>query len=141
VLGRVTVHSPAEQEAVDAFLHMDQVALQAFNTRVDDEAALNSVLAGDHLTKIRSGIVWRKEQGLWTVGRETLNVLSVQIVSTTATIRACSFDGTSEVNKSGRNAVQPPGSKGTVSTLVRRDGVWRTTSSVMDTAKCDALKL
>jgi hypothetical protein len=140
-LGKVTVHSAQEQAVVDAYLRMNQVVLQAFNTRVDDETALNSVLAGDHLNKVRTNVDWRRRQGLWTVGHAILNVLSVQINGSTATLRVCDFDATSEVGASGRNVVQPPGSTGGYVTLVQRDGVWRTSATAKDSAKCDALNL
>jgi hypothetical protein len=140
-LGKVTVRSSEEQAVVDAYLRMDQVVLQAFNTRVLDEPTLDGVLEGDHLAKTRQQITWRRDQKLWTVGHAILNVLSVQVNGPTATLRACNFDGTSEVGPSGRNMVQPPGSKGAIVTLVQRDGVWRTASATADTAKCDALTL
>lgn len=140
-LGQVTVRSPAEQVVVDAYLRMDQVGLQAFNTRVLDETALNAVLEGEYLAGARTAIQWRRQQNLWTVGRSVLNVLSVDITGSSATLHVCNFDGTSEVGTSGRNVVQPPGSGAAFIVMNRRDGVWRASSSRKDPAKCDAVAL
>lgn len=141
VLGVVHVRSPQEQAVVDAYLRSDQVILQAFNTRVIDEAALASVLEGTALKGARANVQWRIDNKLWTVDREVLNVLSVQISGTTATLRACNFDGTSEVDKTTHIVVQPPGSTGAIVTMVQRGGVWRGASGRDDPAKCDAVAL
>jgi hypothetical protein len=140
-LGLVNVRSNDERAVVDAYFHMDQVGLQAFNTHVEDDAALNAVLQGEHLKGVRSGIQWRMEKKVWTVGREVLNVLSVQLQGDTATLRVCNFDGTSEVDGTGQNITQPPGSTGAYVTFVRRGGVWRGSSGRPDPAKCDAVAL
>lgn len=137
-LGAVTVRSAREQAVVDAYLRMDNVVLQAFNTHVVDEAALTSTLDGKRLATTRTAIQWRIDNRLWTVNRSVLNVLSVQINGSTATVRVCNFDGTSEVGKDTHIVVQAPGSTGALVTMVQRGGVWRATSGRADPAKCDA---
>jgi hypothetical protein len=141
VLGLVTTRTAEEHAVAEAYLRMDQVSLQAFNTHVVDDAALESVLEGTALKNTKAQIQWRIDKKLWTVDRSTLNVLSVQITGPTATLRACNFDGTAEVDKSTHIVVQPPGSTGAIITMTQRDGVWRASASRKDPVKCDAVAI
>lgn len=141
VLGRVNVRSPQERAVVTAYLRMGNVGLQAFNTHVVDGAALTSVLQGKRLTQVRQGIRWRIDHRLWTVDRSVLNVLSVRIKGSTATLRVCNFDGTREVDATSRIVAQAPGSTGAYVTMIRRDGVWRGADGRKDPARCDARAL
>jgi hypothetical protein len=140
-VGLVNTRTPEERVVTDAYIQMDRVGLQAYNTRVIDEAALASVMEGPWLTGTKKQVQWRIDQKLWTVGRSVINVLSVRISGATATMRVCNFDGTSEVEKGGHNVVQPPGSYGVIVTMVQRGGVWRAFHSVKDPVKCDAVGL
>jgi hypothetical protein len=141
VLGLVSTRTAEERAVAEAYLRMDQVSLEAFNTHVVDEAALESVLEGTALKNTKAQIQWRVDNKLWTVDRSTLNVLSVQITGAKAVLRACNFDGTAEVDKSTHIVVQPPGSTGAIITMVQRGGVWRASEGRKDPVKCDAVTI
>jgi hypothetical protein len=140
-LGLLAARTPEERVVIDAYVKGQQVRAEAFNTRVVDEAAFTSAMEGTALSGARVNVKWRIDKNLWTIGRVVLNVLSVQVSGTTATMRVCNFDASSEVDKTGQNVIQPPGSVGAVLTFVQRDGVWRGASGVKDTARCDAVAL
>jgi hypothetical protein len=115
----------AQKAAVDAVVKYMTVRVQLSNTWVVDEQALARVAAQQALTTARQRAVDQREADRRSIGRFVVDVSSVSVTGSTATVTGCDFDGTSEVDPNGGVLESPPGGVLITMRLARTGGSWR----------------
>jgi hypothetical protein len=123
--GKVAVHTAAQRAAVKAMSKYIAVRVQLANTWQVDEQALATVASGAAVTSARAQAQSQRQHDQRTIGRFIINVSSVKVRGSEATVTGCPFDATSEVDHEGDVVVAPPGGVLITMHLQRSGGTWR----------------
>jgi hypothetical protein len=136
VRGKVVAGSAQKRAAVDAASRYIAVRVRLSNTWVIDEQALAAVATGQAVTSARQRLKRERGRAWRSVGPFTLNVSSVQINGSTATVTGCNFDGTSEVDENGQVVIAPPGGVRIPMKLQLTGDTWQVTDWPDQTPAC-----
>jgi hypothetical protein len=123
--GKIVANSPEQLAAVDAVAKYMSVRVQLSNTWQVDERALAAVASGQARTSAQERAVRQRELDQRSIGRFIINVSSVHVSGSRATVTGCHFDATSEVDQNGNVLIAPPGGVLITMTLQRTAGTWR----------------
>jgi predicted small lipoprotein YifL len=127
--GKIVARSGAQLAAVDAMAKYLTVWVQLSNTWQVDEQALGAVASGEAVTNARERAEHQREQNRRSIGRFIINVSSVKVSGSSATVTGCDFDATSEVDQDGNVLIGPPGGVLITMELRRTAGTWRVIES------------
>lgn len=100
--------TPEQKVVADRLLAYRQAMTQAANRRTMDFKFLESLATGNSETASLEVIGERVKFGQFTVGYATVQVRSVQVDKTTATVEICQEDHSYEVDLHGKVAVSAP---------------------------------
>ncbi len=123
--GHSVAAGATQKAAVDAVVKYLSLRVQLSNTWVVDEQALAKVAAQEALTTAEQRAVDQREADRRSIGRFVVNVSSVEVTGSSASVTGCDFDGTSEVDPHGGVMVAPPGGVLITMELARIGGSWR----------------
>jgi len=123
--GKVVAGSAQKRAAVAAVVKYLSIRVQVSNTWTVDQAALAAVASGQALTSAQERAQHEKERDWRAVGRLTVNISSVQLNGSHATVTGCHFDGTSELDENGQVVIGPPGGIRLTMKLLRTNDIWR----------------
>jgi len=125
--GTIVAGSPQARAAVATVTKYLSVRVQLSNTWQVDEPALEAVASGEAVTTAQEWAASQREKGRRSIGRFIINVSSVQLSGSSASVTGCNFDATSEVDQGGNVVIPPPGGVRITMKLQRTGGVWRVT--------------
>jgi uncharacterized membrane protein len=123
--GKIIPTSAKRLAAVAAVQKYLSVWVQLSNTWQVDDRALAAVASGAAITTAHERAQRQREENRRSVGRFIINVSSVKVSGSSASVTGCSFDATSEVDRDGNVLVAPPGGVKITMKLRRTGNTWR----------------
>jgi hypothetical protein len=127
--GKIIARSATQLAAVEAVSKYLTVWVQLSNTWQVDEQALAAVASAEAVDNARVRAEHQREQNRRSIGRFIINVSSVKVSGSSATVTGCDFDATSEVDQDGNVLIGPPGGVLITMELRRTAGTWRVIES------------
>jgi hypothetical protein len=101
--------TPEQKVVAQRLMTYRQAMTQAINQRTIDFKVLDGLATGNSRRDSLQVIGERIKRGQFTVGQTTIQVRSVQVDKTTATVEICQDDHSYEVDLHGKVAVPAPG--------------------------------
>ena len=121
-----------EQKAVlQAWTGYWQITMQAYNTlglnlsTLDAMQALNAVAVDKARQNTMSGVALRRQKRIFTIGKSTYVLTSIQVQGNRAVIHGCATDASYEVNSRSKTVFPPPGARPIADVMLRSAAGWR----------------
>jgi hypothetical protein len=127
--GKIIAGSDRQLAAVEAMTKYLSLWVQLSNTWQVDESALQAVASGQAVTNAQQRAEEQRGQNRRSIGRFIINVSSVKVSGSSATVTGCDFDATSEVDQDGNVLIGPPGGVLITMELRRTGDTWRVIKS------------
>ncbi len=126
--GKVRARPAPGQGGLDHRANYMGQRVQISNTWKVDEAALAAVATGQARTSAQERAAEQQAAGRRSIGRFVVNVSSVKVRGSRATVTGCDFDSTAEVDANGYVLVPPPGGLLISMEVQNTQGVWKVAS-------------
>jgi hypothetical protein len=123
--GAIRVHSARQRAVVEAMTKYLALRVELSNTWQVDERALAAVASGEAVSTARARAELQRARKWHSVGRFVVNVSSVKINGSDASVTGCHFDATSEVDQNGGPVISPPGGVLITMKLHKSGETWR----------------
>ncbi|WP_410789872.1 hypothetical protein [Kribbella sp. C-35] len=127
----------AEQRAVaDAFLTYTVLRLKAYNQATVDLAALQKVASGQPVTAVTGQVALLQQRKHHTIGEVWVDIPTITVTGSTATLRSCVDNTTIDVDRSGKWVEMPTPYLTATATLAKAGATWRLTKIKFADARC-----
>lgn len=135
---RTVAADTAEQKAVaDAYLNYVTVRLIAFNKAAVDTAALGRVASGTALSTVTGRVAKFRAERIHTIGEVWVDLPTITVKGTTASLRSCMDNTTIDVNHKGTAVELPvPYYVATATLNQSADKTWRVATSSIKNLRC-----